>query len=170
MSLLKHKKISFNDEDVNENYETRHSTEPNRQIIKINVIEKINFLPKSQFSRPNLDMMNETFSYNSNNYEKSITISPCKTARSDYQICKTESNLNRTQTVKRQKDTGFSFLNSNNSKKNTNSFRRNFTSMNCIVVDEICEKRNLTENFEIALKSNRSSDNFFKRQVKNANK
>lgn len=161
MSLLKHKKISFNDEDVNENYETRHSTEPNRQIIKINVVEKINFLPKSQFSRTNLDM-NETFCYNSN--------SPMKTARNEIQICKTESNLNRTQTVKRFKNSGFSFLNSLNSVKNyTKSYTKKFDNLNCTVVDEICEKKNLNENFEFALKSNRSSDNFFKRQVKKYN-
>lgn len=165
MSLLRMKKLILNEDDFYENYETRHSTEPNKPIIMIkNLEKKINFLPKIQFSTI-FNELDNTFHYNSNNLNTSKLVShnkPLKTFFSERKISVKKVNLNRTQTVENFREKGFSFLNSLNSGKKMNSTKKKFIDPNCSFVSA---KRNLNETFNFALKSHKSSENFFKRKV-----
>ena len=106
--------------------------------------------------------LNKTYNYNSNNLNTSILITPTKNLFSEMKFRKNESNLNRTQTVENLRDKGFSFLNSYNSNKNKNSNKKKFIDPNSSFVNS---KKNLNESFSFALKSHKSSENFYKRKV-----
>ena len=63
MLLLKKNKFCIQDEEVYENYETRHSTEPSKAIIKICIQEKVNFVPKNKMKLNHLSNLNKNSNY-----------------------------------------------------------------------------------------------------------
>jgi dGTP triphosphohydrolase len=92
-------------------------------------------------------------------------ISPTKTSASDR---KTHDNkLNYTLAVgKKFSDNGFSFLNSYRSNKISNRSKQstNIDPNSSLICEPVSVKRNLNESFNVALKSHKSSDNFFRKK------
>jgi len=151
------------EEDIYENYDTRHSTEPNRQIIQLNLQDKITILPKTQLARNIFSDLNKTScNYYSNNLNTSVLmLSPSKTSTNERK--KTDSKANKTFTIDRLNDKGFSFLNSyKNNKISERSSKKLNTELDSSVIYEAKSvRRNLNESFNFALRSNKSSDSLF---------
>lgn len=170
--LLKKNKFNIYDEEVIENYETRHSTEPSKAIIKINFQEKVNFLPRNKMQRNLISDLNKTYNYNTNILN--TTIMPNKPAMLSETALfsertkkkKIKSKLNNTFAVEKLRDKGFSFLNMYYSHKNEIKFNKKHTNeINTSTVLETTSRRNINET--LVLKSNRSSDNLTKKKKRN---
>jgi hypothetical protein len=168
LRLIKKNKYNIHDDDIYDNYETRHSTEPNKPIITINFQDKVFFLPKSQLQRSVMTELNKTVNYNSNNLNTSILISPKKSIGEKKK--KSFRKMNKTFAVDKFSDKGISFLdmlNGNHLNKDKLSDRIGITprELNTSTQPETTVRRNLNDTF--VLKSNRSSDNVLKKQVLN---
>ena len=161
------KKKNKVDEDVlYENHETRHSTEPNKPIVQLNLQGEVTILPKTHLVRNVFSDLNRTVNYYSNNLNTSVIASPIKTLNSDRKI--KANKLNHTFAVDRLNDDhGFAFLNSSKSNKISSKFKTVFDPNNSVMQNEPNIKRNLNESFNMTLTSVKSSGNLFKKNVLN---
>jgi hypothetical protein len=151
----------YDDDIFYENFETRHSTEPNRPIIQLNlnVQGDITILPRTQLARNVFSDLNRTVNYNyySNNLNTTVVSTPMKT----YSDRKKENlRMNMTFSNDREND-GFGFLNQPKSNKISSKFRPETVRKTEFPKESV--KRNLNESFNMTLTTVRSTDNIFKK-------
>jgi len=157
------------DEDLYENYETRHSTEPSKAIIKIHFQEKVCFLPKNKLKKNLLNDLNKSYNPNSNFLNSTIPnmhylISESALYSDRNKKNKRKTNLNITSTIDRMRDKGLSFISMYNSNRKDGKANKNHTNeTNTSIVLDSTSRKTLNETF--VLKSNRSFDNIIKKKV-----
>lgn len=174
MYLLKKTKYNIQDSDIYDMYETRHSTEPNKPIIKINIQEKVFFVSRNQLQRNVLSDLNRTVNYNSNNLNTSILILPTKSYLFTEKKKKTGRRTNRTYVNDKFYEKKMSLLNLLNSSRKNEKTEINEKNekvekitpreLNTSTQPETTFRRNCNDT--LLLKSNRSSDNILKKKVR----
>src|SRR5262249_40604327 len=140
----------------------RHSTEPNKPIIQLNIQGEVTILPKTYLVRNVFSDLNRTFNYNSNNnylnLNTSILASPLKTVINSDRKNKENRMLNHTFADNRMNDNGFAFLNTAKNKP-SNKFKSIYLQNSTTSNEVTSVNRNLNESFNRTLKSVKSSDN-----------
>lgn len=173
MQLIKRCKYNLHESNIYNFYETRHSTEPNKSIIKINVQEKVFYVSRNQLQRTFFSDMNKTVNYLSNNLNTSIQNIPTKSYLLTEKKKKNNRRTNRTfvdYKINNKKMSLFNLLNTNRNNEDNETVDKNEKvekitprDLNTSTQPETTFRRNYNDT--MMLKSNRSCEDIFKKKV-----
>jgi hypothetical protein len=173
LQLIKRSKCNLHESNIYNFYETRQTTEPNKAIIKINVQEKVFYVSRNQLQRTFFSDLNKTVNYNSNNLNTSILNLPTKTYVLTEKKKKNNRRTNRTFANYKLNDKNmslFNLLNTNRNIENNETTEKNEKvekitprDLNTSTQPETTFRRNYNDT--MLLKSNRSSEDIFKKKV-----